>query len=241
MILFRKGDHFKELKPILKLGWPVILGQLCIMATGFLDTLMAGRYSATDLAAVALGSNLIWPFYLLVAGSSMALTPMVSQLRGASQLSAIGHQVWQGLWIAAIAAIFLLLILNNLEPIFVLMQVDPEVTRIATEYLQAASWGVPALVIYTAFRHSCEGLGHTIPPMLIAASIIPVNAILNYGFIYGHFGLPELGGAGCGRATAIVWWVQLVLMLIVINRPFFRKTTFFTSSGSLSCSGCCSG
>ena len=63
MMLFRKGDHFKELKPILRLGWPVILGQLCIMATGFLDTLMAGRYSATDLAAVALGSNLIWPFY----------------------------------------------------------------------------------------------------------------------------------------------------------------------------------
>ena len=55
MMLFRKGGHFKELKPILRLGWPVILGQLCIMATGFLDTLMAGRYSATDLAAVALG------------------------------------------------------------------------------------------------------------------------------------------------------------------------------------------
>ena len=230
MILFRKGDHFEELKPILKLGWPVILGQLCIMATGFLDTLMAGHYSATDLAAVALGSNLIWPFYLLVAGSSMALTPMISQLRGASQLSAVGHQVWQGLWIAAVAAIFLLLIFNNLEPVFVLMQVDPEVTRIATEYLKATSWGVPALVFYTAFRHSCEGLGYTIPPMLIAASIIPVNALLNYGFIYGHFGLPELGGVGCGRATAIVWWVQLVLMLIVINRPFFKKTTFFTSS-----------
>ena len=68
-MLFRKGDHFKELKPILRLGWPVILGQLCIMATGFLDTLMAGRYSAPDLAAVALGSNLIGPFYLLVAGA----------------------------------------------------------------------------------------------------------------------------------------------------------------------------
>ena len=229
-MLFRKGDHFKELKPILRLGWPVILGQLCIMATGFLDTLMAGRYSATDLAAVALGSNLIWPFYLLLAGSSMALTPMVSQLRGAHQVSAAGHQVWQGLWIAIVAAILLLLILNNLEPIFLLMEVDAEVTRIATEYLKAASWGVPALVFYTVFRHSCEGLGHTIPPMLITASIIPLNALLNYGFIYGHFGLPELGGVGCGRATAIVWWVQLALMLIVLNRPFFKETAFFSSS-----------
>ena len=227
MALFRTQDHFKQLRPILRLGWPIILSQLCIMATGFLDTLMAGRYSATDLAGVALGSNLIWPFYLLLAGSSMALTPMVSQLTGANKTEEVGHQVWQSLWLAGIAAVLLLMILNNMEPLFLLMGVDKEVTRIAIEYLGAVSWGIPALVFYTAFRHACEGLGHTIPPMLIAASIIPVNALLNYGFIYGHFGLTELGGVGCGRATAIVWWLQLALMIVVINRPFFRITNFF--------------
>ena len=63
--------------------------------------------------------------------------------------------------------------------------------------------------------------------MLIAASIIPINALLNYGFIYGHFGLTELGGVGCGKATAIVWWLQLALMIVVINRPFFKITNFF--------------
>jgi len=227
MTLFRTQDHFKELRPILHLGWPIILGQLCIMATGFLDTLMAGRYSATDLAGVALGSNLIWPFYLLLAGSSMALTPMVSQLRGANKTGEAGYQVWQSLWLAVVAAILLLIILNNLEPLFVFMSVDKEVTRIAIEYLEAVSWGIPALVFYTAFRHACEGLGHTIPPMLIAASIIPINALLNYGFIYGHFGFPELGGVGCGKATALVWWLQLGLMIIVISRPFFKITNFF--------------
>ena len=227
MSLFRTKEHFKELKPILKLGWPIILGQLCIMATGFLDTLMAGRYSAADLAGVALGSNLIWPFYLLLAGSSMALTPIVSQLRGANKKAEAGLQIWQSLWIAALAAMLLLLILNNMEPFFKLMGVDQEVTGIAIQYLEAISWGIPALVFYTSFRHACEGLGHTIPPMLIAASIIPLNALLNYGFIYGEFGLPELGGVGCGRATAIVWWVQLSLMIIVINRQFFKATNFF--------------
>ncbi len=227
MALFRTQDQFKQLRPILRLGWPIILSQLCIMATGFLDTLMAGRYSATDLAGVALGSNLIWPFYLLLAGSSMALTPMVSQLTGANKTGEVGHQVWQSLWLAVIAAVLLLMILNNMKPLFLLMGVDKEVTRIAIEYLGAVSWGIPALVFYTAFRHACEGLGHTIPPMLIAASIIPVNALLNYGFIYGHFGLTELGGVGCGRATAIVWWLQLALMIVVINRPFFKITNFF--------------
>ena len=136
MSLFRTKEHFKELKPILKLGWPIILGQLCIMATGFLDTLMAGRYSAADLAGVALGSNLIWPFYLLLAGSSMALTPIVSQLRGADKKAEAGLQIWQSLWIAALAAMLLLLILNNMEPLFLLMGVDQEVTAIAIQYIE---------------------------------------------------------------------------------------------------------
>ena len=230
MSLFITKNHFQELSPILKLGWPLILTQLCIMATGFLDTLMAGRYSSIDLAGVALGSNLVWPFYLLLTGSSMALTPIVSQLRGADKTSQVGHQVWQGLWISLIAGFLLILILNNVEPIFVFMKVDPIATLIATDYLRAISWGLPALVFYTVFRHTCEGLGSTVPPMLIAASVIPLNALLNYGFIYGAFGLPEMGGAGCGKASAIVMWIQLAMMIVVVNRPFFKETNFFKDS-----------
>ena len=70
------------------------------MAMGFLDTAMAGHYSATDLAGVALGGNILWPIFMLTAGVTMALTPITAQLRGADRVQEIGALVRQGIWIA---------------------------------------------------------------------------------------------------------------------------------------------
>ena len=61
------------LKPVALLGWPMVLTQLCIMGTGFIDTAMAGHYGAVDLAGVSLGGNLMWPLFFLATGISMAL------------------------------------------------------------------------------------------------------------------------------------------------------------------------
>lgn len=45
-----------------------------------------------------------------------------------------------------------------------------------------------------------------------------VNIPVNYVFIYGHLGMPELGGVGCGVATAAVYWVMFIAMLSYIKR-----------------------
>lgn len=216
-----------ELKSVLHLGWPMMLTQLFIMATGFLDTAMAGHYSSVDLAGVSLGGNIMWPMFMLLTGVTMALTPITSQLRGGGNIAAIGHQMRQGLWMCLATSTTLVAVMVNAGPIYAWTGVNAEASAIATEYLQAVAWGVPPVVFYVAMRHVSEGLGHTRPPMLIAASILPLNALLNYAFIYGEFGFPELGGVGCGWATAIVFWIELGLMLIVLRRPYFRLTGLF--------------
>ena len=45
-----------------------------------------------------------------------------------------------------------------------------------------------------------------------------VNIPVNYIFIYGHFGMPALGGVGCGVATASVYWVMFIVMRLWIKR-----------------------
>lgn len=220
------ADTKKELFSVLHLGWPMVLTQLFIMATGFLDTAMAGHYSSVDLAGVSLGSSILWPVFMLLTGMTMALTPISSQLNGAGKLPAVGHQLRQGLWICLFTSTALVTVMLNAEPIYAMAGVDETAAVIAVDYLQAVAWGTPPVVFYVALRHVSEGLGHPRPPMLIAASILPINAVLNYAFIYGKFGFPELGGVGCGWATAIVFWVELGLMLIVIRLPFFRQTGF---------------
>ena len=82
-----------EVGKILQLGIPMVITQLFIMGMGFVDTVMAGRYSADALAGVALGSNLLWPVFMLMSGVTMALTPIVAQLRGGGNVEESGEKV----------------------------------------------------------------------------------------------------------------------------------------------------
>ena len=220
-------DFKVELKAILSLGWPIVLTQLFIMLTGTIDTAMAGHYSSTDLAGVSIGGMIMWPIFMLLTGLTMALTPIIAQLRGAGRQHEIGHQIRQGLWVCVGTALVLVFAMSLGGQLYDLFELDPVATEIAKQYLQAAAWGAPPIVFYVALRHAFEGLGKPIPPMIIAGSMIPVNALLNYTLIYGKFGFPELGGVGCGVATAIVFWLQLTIMLIVCRRSFFANLDVF--------------
>ncbi len=182
-------------RALLRLAWPMMLTQFFIMATGFIDTVMAGRASALDLAGVALGGNLLWPFFMLLTGVTMALTPIVSQLNGARRLAESGTRIRQALWFAGFSSLILVLLYRNAGPVYSALGLSGPEVDIARGYLDAASWGVPPIVFYVALRQVCEGLGQVRLPMLIAGLMVPVNGLLNYTFIYGKFGFPALGGA----------------------------------------------
>ena len=217
------------LRPVAVLGWPMVLTQLFIMGTGFIDTAMASHYGAVDLAGVAVGGNFMWPLFFLATGVSMALMPITSQLHGANRVAEVGHQLRQSLWLCLINSVFLIAALQYATHIFLYAGIDAQTAQIAGDYLYGLSWGIPPVIFYISFRYVLEGLGHTRPPMIIAASILPLNALFNYVLIYGKFGFPELGGVGCGYATAMVFWIELAFMLLVLRKPYFRATQFFAN------------
>ena len=188
---------------------------------------MSGQYSSLDLAGVAMGGVILWPLFMLFAGVLTALTPMVSQHVGGGRRLAVGALIQQGIWVAIIFGVILFLLVRISEPLLILFDVAPEAVSIAMAYLKAASWGCPAVMLYVTLRYACEGLGQTLLPMLIAGTTLPINAGLNYVLIYGLFGAPELGGEGCGWATAITMWFELGVMLLVIRRPWLRNTGLF--------------
>src|SRR3984957_11649748 len=90
-----------DVRKIVALAWPVLIGQLAIIAFGVIDTAMVGRYSATDLAALGLGSSIYISIYIGLTGILTALQPIAGQLYGARRESEIGEEVRQALWLAA--------------------------------------------------------------------------------------------------------------------------------------------
>ena len=211
-------------KALVRLGAPIAATQLFIMGMGFMDTAMAGHYDSVHLAGVALGSNVLWPVFLLMAGFTMSVTPIAAQLVGGGRAAEVGAMVRQGLLLAALASVPAVLLVVCAEPAFALFRIDSAATEVATGYLRAAAFGLPAGICYILLRGASEGLGHTVGPMAIAGLALALNAVLNYAFIYGALGAPELGGEGCGWATAIVMWFELGAVAMLCRRPYFRAT-----------------
>ncbi|MRS16858.1 MdtK family multidrug efflux MATE transporter [Enterobacteriaceae bacterium RIT691] len=210
--------YVTEARQLLSLAIPVILAQVAQTAMGFVDTVMAGGYSATDMAAVAIGTSIWLPAILFGHGLLLALTPVVAQLNGSGRRDRIGYQIRQGFWLAGIVSVLVMVVLWNAGYIIHAMHnIDPLLADKAVGYLRALLWGVPGYLCFQVCRNQCEGLAKTKPGMVMGFIGLLVNIPVNYVFIYGHFGMPELGGVGCGVATAAVYWVMFAAMLSYVK------------------------
>ena len=228
-----------EARQLLALAIPVIVAQVAQTAMGFVDTVMAGGYSATDMAAVAIGTSIWLPAILFGHGLLLALTPVIAQLNGSGRRDRVAHQVRQGFWLAGFVSVLIMIVLWNAGYIIRAMHnIDPALADKAVGYLRALLWGAPGYLFFQVARNQCEGLAKTKPGMVMGFIGLLVNIPVNYIFIYGHFGMPELGGVGCGVATAAVYWVMFGCMLTYVKharsmRDIRNDTAFSTPDWSM--------
>ena len=216
-----------ELKKLTGLALPLVVTQLAQMGLGVLDTIMAGRVSAVELAGVALGGVIFWPVLMLIAGIVMAVIPTVSQLHGGGRVREAGAVVRQALWIALFCGLTMIILLYNLEPMYHFVGVDPLAIPVTMAYVKAMSWGVLPVLGYFVLRYLCEGTSWTTPAMLIAGSAFLLKIPLNYWFIYGGMGLPAMGGEGCGWATSVVMAYEFIAIICVVQFSRVKITKVF--------------
>ena len=216
-----------EARTILKLSGPIVLAQLTQTLMYFVDTVMAGRYSAVDMAAIAVASGLWFPVVMTMQGLLLALTPIVAQYYGSKQVKPVTHFTLQAMYLAmALAAMLFVLMLYVYVPID-LLNMDETLRQKSLDYLYYVSFGLFPAAGYMVLRSMFEGIGNTKASMWISFVGILVNIPANYVFIYGKLGMPALGGAGCGIATALVFLAMFIAMLIY--GWFSRSTTRYRS------------
>lgn len=202
---------------------PILVTQLGLFAMNFFDTIMSGQFSTKDLAGVAIGSSLWLPVFTGLSGILLSITPIVAQLVGAKKEKDVPQSVIQGVYVAIIMALAIVIIGSLvLSPILNAMNIDPEVRRIAKYYLIALSFGIVPLFIYNVLRSFIDALGLTRVSMFITLMSLPLNVLFNYLLIFGKLGLPALGGVGAGVASAITYWLIAIISIVIIqrNRPF---------------------
>ncbi|MRG86840.1 MATE family efflux transporter [Salinibacillus xinjiangensis] len=206
--------------------FPILVTQIGMYAMNFFDTVMSGRAGAKDLAGVAIGSSIWLPVFTGLNGILLAISPIVAQHMGANQRGHVSESVKQGIYLAIALAVFVFIVgAFVLDPILGLMNLSKEVEHVARYYLVALGLGIVPLFVFNLIRSFIDALGQTRISMFIILLSLPINAILNYLFIFGKFGMPALGGIGAGVASALTYFVCLLVSIIVLLKmtPF---TTF---------------
>lgn len=202
-----------ELKKIVQLAWPLLIAQITQTLMGVSDTIMAGRYSATDMAAVAIGYSITLPVLFFIQGLTLALPPIISRLNGASEQNKVANATQQTMWLAGCFALLLFALSPVSASLFDYFDMDLQLRDITADYVQYLLLSAPFFCLYQILRNYCEGLSITKPTMLIMLVGLLVNIPANYVLIYGKLGLPAMGGAGCGLATALVFVAMFVATL----------------------------
>ena len=204
-----------EAKNLIRLALPIFIGQFCMTCLGFIDTLMAADVGTVDLAAISLGTTFWSPVVLFGVGLTLALAPIVAQLKGARLAHLIPGIVHNSLLPSAIIAIISMLFLIFVpEYLFVFIDDSEfELKQKATDYLFYIAFGLPGALLFNILKNTTEGLSIALPSMIIGIVTLLFNIPINYIFIYGKFGMPAMGAVGCGVATTIVIWLSFFMLL----------------------------
>lgn len=218
-------------KRLFALVLPILITQFSQSALGVVDAIMAGRVSALDLAAVSIGSGIWLPIFLLASGILIATTPMIGEVIGRDEHHHVPHITQQSLWTALVIGVIGFVLVRFVSPmLFGPMGVPHNIRPIAGGYLHWVAYGFPAMACYAVLRSYCEALERPEPVTIISIIGLFADIPLNYIFINGLFGLPAMGGAGCGLATALVLWINVILLAIYLaysNHHSFSRTRFF--------------
>jgi MATE family multidrug resistance protein len=216
-----------HLRAILTLGAPLVINNLAYAGITFADTVMSGHIGAGALAAVAVGSNALQLQSLIGAGMMMALAPLVAHDYGAGRDTAAGRYMRQALWIALAMSILPVIVALFANRFFTAVGTAAAIIPTATAYTQAVCCGVPAMFALQALTYTSEGLGRTRSIMLMTVMALPVNVLLNWVFMFGHWGAPALGAVGAGIASAITMWLALGFMIVLMKRPSYARFALF--------------
>lgn len=207
---------FKEYLPYykrnLKVALPVMLTQLGASLVGLFDSMMVGHYATVDLAAVSFANALFFMAMVFAMGALMAITPLVGIQMGEMNImpekkadirQKIAVLFQNGMLFTMLQSALMLILLAGCIPFLSYFGQEPEVIEVARPYYILIVVSLVPFLVFTFFKQFLEGLGNTLVAMIITLAMNGLNILLNWIFIYGHWGAEAMGATGAGIGSLI--------------------------------------
>lgn len=209
----------KDIKKLLSVMIPILVAQVSTAGVTFINTTMAGHAGADDLAGVSVGAGLFYPLLASIIGLLMAGTPLMAQLIGRKERESLPFIVRSGMVIGlSVWALFTAAYFFFIDDLLASLALEAAVEHIARYYLMTMIGVVFFLALMIPLRCLTDTAGSTSISMKLFLLAPVINGIFNYLFIYGHGGMPALGGIGAGLATTMTYGFLLGLFLLVVMK-----------------------
>lgn len=209
----------KDIKKLLSVMIPILVAQVSTVGVTFINTTMAGHAGADDLAGVSVGAGLFYPLLASIIGLLMAGTPLMAQLIGRKERESLPFIVRSGMVIGlSVWALFTAAYFFFIDDLLASLALEAAVEHIARYYLMTMIGVVFFLALMIPLRCLTDTAGSTSISMKLFLMAPVINGIFNYIFIYGHGGMPALGGIGAGLATMMTYGFLLGLFLLVVMK-----------------------
>ena len=223
--------YYPYYKRNLKLAFPVMLTQFGAALVGLADSIMVGHYGTTDLAAVSFSNALFFTVMVFAMGALMGITPLVGHVHGrlekllkegttdeeiAHKHEQITSYLANGLVFTVLMSVFSLILLAPCIGFLDAFGQEPEVVTCARPYYILIVLSIVPFLLFTFSKQFLEGLGNTTIAMLITIGCNLLNILLNWVFIYGHWGFQAMGAEGAGWASLIARCLMPVCFFIAM-------------------------
>lgn len=211
----RLSDYSDSYRDLVRLGLPILVGQLGMIVVGFADNIMVGRYSTDALAAASFVNNVFNVAMLGCIGFTYGLTPLAGALFGAGNLRQTGALTRLALklnivFTLAVTAL-MAIVYANLDR----LGQPPHLLPLIRPYFVLYLCGMLPVAVFNVMAQWSYAINRTSLPMWIILVANALNIAGNYALIYGHWGAPEMGLAGAGASTLASRVVCPVLILAV--------------------------
>ena len=208
-----------EFAATLRLSWPLAAANLLQMLTYAVDVIFIARLGEAQLAASALAVALFGLVLWAMSGLTAAVAPVIAADLGARApaLRPVRRGIRMALWLAVMSGALGMTLCLLLGPLMRATGQDAAIIGLASEYNTVIIWSLVPMLFNNVLRSFVSALDRPIVATLITAAGIGVNALANYAFIFGNFGMPELGLKGAGVATIITALVTLAAYVLVIR------------------------
>jgi MATE family, multidrug efflux pump len=209
---------------ILDQARPIFVGQVAVMLYAVVDTVLTGHASATDLAAMGLGTGVYSSVFVSLLGAINALNPIIAQHHGGGRHAAIGVSYVQGLWLALLLSIAGGLFLAFPDLWLGWIHAPSDVEALVTRYLRVLSVALPASLMFRVISALNIAVARPQVVMRMQVAGLALKLVLSYGLIFGALGLPRLGAVGGALASAIVFWALFAVGWAHTRLdPFYRR------------------